>query len=66
MSPLHQRAFQVQPYNLTLATQKMNYSGDGFQSRVVQIIYGEPCIVIVEMDGSYPFITNQWPCWPQP
>jgi hypothetical protein len=37
-----------------------------FRSRVVQIVYGEPCTVIVEMEGSYPFITNEWPCWPKP
>lgn len=46
---------------LPRATIEMNCFSDSFESRVVEIISGEDnSIVIVELDGSYPYITNKW------
>jgi hypothetical protein len=54
-------AYKIRNNNLPHATQKMNYSGSGFDSRVINIIIGDSeSILIVSIEGSYPFITNQW------
>ena len=53
--------FRVRMSDLPKATGWMNYSGDFFHSRVTDVhIDGETALVTVELDGYYPYITNQW------
>ena len=55
------RAYKVRNGDLPLATEKMNYYGDSFESKVKEIITGgTSSVVIVELDGSYPYIENEW------
>lgn len=67
------RAFRVRTSDLPEATKKMTYNPSGpptadmpFSSKVVAVFPPSPAgnslasIVIVEMQGDYPYITEQW------
>ena len=55
------KVYPVINTNLPEATNLMNENGDYFESRVVEIIVGEwESLVIVELKGSYPYITDKW------
>jgi len=55
------RVFRVPTDRLPEATAAMNYTGDFFRSRVCDVIpQGPESLVVVELDGSYPFIENEW------
>lgn len=55
------RAYKVRNDNLPKITGMMNSSDLFFRSEVTDVIVGENAsIVIVKMEGSYPFIENQW------
>jgi len=60
----YQTAFRVSLSNLVRACGAMNgESGNIFKSRVVKILtsdWTEDVFLIVEIDGNYPYITNQW------
>lgn len=57
------QVFRVLTINLPKATAAMNYRGRErfFASRVVQVIpQGRMSLLVVETEGSYPFIEAQW------
>jgi hypothetical protein len=61
MTDLRIEVYPVINTNLPEATKLMNRKSDQFESRVVEIIVGDrESLVIVELKGSYPFITEQW------
>lgn len=55
-------AYKIKTEDLPLATTKMNYrEGSFFESSVINIMpNGSISTVIVNINGFYPFITNQW------
>jgi hypothetical protein len=54
-------AYKVMTKCLPEATQAINGNWGCLKSRVIHIeVMQEVSIVIVEMQGTYPYITNQW------
>ena len=59
----YMKAYDVDRQHLAYATKIMTFNGDFFESKVVDIIrtsWEETFIIVVRMNGSYPYITNQW------
>jgi len=57
------RAYEINLCDLTLASKKMNCQTEIFESKIINVIHQDEqdtCIVLVEENGSYPFITSQW------
>ena len=63
------QAYYIHRNLLPLATKLMNEDTDNFKSRVIDVIYQihsdfrfncEEVIVIVEIEGYYPYITGKW------
>lgn len=55
--------YMISTRDLPLATKEMNGYWDCFNSRVIAVkldITDYESLVVVEHEGSYPFITNQW------
>ncbi len=54
-------AYRVRNGDLPEATRAMNSRHEWFGARVEAIIVGElASIVIVELNGRYPFVENEW------
>jgi hypothetical protein len=58
----HIEVYNVRTDDLPRATKAMNCDrGSFFKSRVLEVRTGdEISLVVVELDGYYPYITNQW------
>lgn len=56
------KAFKIMIDDLPIATKEMNYSCNFFKSFVKDVIIRDEryAMVIVEIHGNYPYITNQW------
>lgn len=62
MNP-YQTCFKISISRLPEACGAMNGKWELLKSRVVKILtpeWSEHAFVIVEIEGDYPFITNQW------
>ena len=57
----HIHVYRVRTESLPRATEAMNGSWDFFHSRVLEVRTGDRIsLVVVELDGYYPYITNKW------
>jgi len=53
--------YKIRNEDLPKATKVLNGNWTAFKSKVVDIIIDKnTSLLIVELNGSYPFITNQW------
>ena len=54
--------YKVLAQDLPKATKEMNFSESFFSSTVVDIllITEKECLVVLDVQGDYPYITNKW------
>ena len=65
MTDKYIKCYFVKDNKLPVATKEMNYYCSHFCSKVIQIIkleeyHENKSVVIVEMNGSYPFVEAEW------